>query len=351
MTEFEVIFVDVGQGDSTLVRLPGGSYLLVDVNRCPGSGIDMFKLLDDRLPKGRDGRGRLEYLAITHAHDDHITGMGDLYDRYDVGELWLPLQEVRKKIGDHFGEYQRVEKEHPDDLIYRPKGSRSPIRQLGARESVAVRCFSPPGWIDVDESLQEDEARRLVHENCMVLKLSFQGVSVMITGDSNLPCWQRIVGYYEGREDESGLEVLKTTILPASHHGSRTFFKDDKSDKPWLDALEAIDPETVIVSVGKNNRHDHPHSDAMNAYRDQVGNDMVLQTSEQGTMVLEVDADGTARLIEDQGPAFAEKYGWDDGGNGGPGGGGKPQRSTPPSAPPPGHERAPQAAPRRERYG
>lgn len=166
------------------------------------------------------------------------------------------------------------------------------------------------------------------------------------------------MGYYEGRGDEYGTAVLESTILHASHHGSRTFFKDDEDDEAWLDALKAIDPETVIVSVGEDNRHGHPHEDAMEPYVNQVGADSVLLTSKKGTVLLEVDADGTASLIEDQGSSFVEKYGWDEDGDGdggeggdGPGGGGKRQRSIPPAAPPPGYEKAPQTAPRRERYG
>jgi glyoxylase-like metal-dependent hydrolase (beta-lactamase superfamily II) len=79
MADFEVTFVDVGHGDATLIKIPGDQYVLVDVYRCPGEGIDVFKLLDDVLPDGDDGRKRLDVLAITHAHDDHIAGIGDLY--------------------------------------------------------------------------------------------------------------------------------------------------------------------------------------------------------------------------------------------------------------------------------
>ena len=50
MAEFEVTFVDVGHGDATLIKLPGGQYALVDVYRCADNGIDLFKLLDDVLP-------------------------------------------------------------------------------------------------------------------------------------------------------------------------------------------------------------------------------------------------------------------------------------------------------------
>jgi len=90
-----------------------------------------------------------------------------------------------------------------------------------------------------------------VHENCVVLKFSYAGYSVMLTGDSNKPCWERVVGYYEGREDETGVEVLKAQNLHASHHGSRTFVKDAKDDpEPYLEAFELIDSEDVIISVG-----------------------------------------------------------------------------------------------------
>jgi Integrase core domain len=64
MADFEVTFVDVGHGDATLIKMPGARYMLVDVYRCPGQGIDLFKLLDDVLPEGDDGRKRLDVLVI-----------------------------------------------------------------------------------------------------------------------------------------------------------------------------------------------------------------------------------------------------------------------------------------------
>jgi beta-lactamase superfamily II metal-dependent hydrolase len=317
MAEFEATFIDVGQGDCTLIRLPDGEYMLVDIYRCPDHGIDVFKLLDSVLPDSGDGRKRLKYLVITHAHDDHITGIGDLYDRYAIEWLWVPQHEDRKQIASHFADYQRVVEEHPEDKVLRPQGSRTPLNEkhevydLG--EEITVRCFSPPGYIEIDESLTEEEAKQKVHENCLVLKIDYRGASVMITGDSNLACWKRIVGYYEGRtDDETGEEVLEATVLHASHHGSRTFFKEgDVDSDPWGDALELINPDAVIVSVGENNRHDHPHEDMMRAYRNQVGEDDVYETRQTGTVILEVEDDGVPRIRLDSG-RYVEDYGWDD---------------------------------------
>ena len=148
MADFEVVFANVGQGDCTLLRLPDGEFMLVDVYRCEGEGIDIFKLLDDVLPTGSDGKKRLKYLVVTHAHDDHITGIGDLYDRYDVEWLWVPQHEERKEIAENFGEYQRVVDEHPEDKVKRPQGSRTPLGDKDADydlgEDISVRCFVAP---------------------------------------------------------------------------------------------------------------------------------------------------------------------------------------------------------------
>ncbi|HSZ15343.1 MAG TPA: MBL fold metallo-hydrolase [Solirubrobacteraceae bacterium] len=316
MAEFEVIFVDVGQGDCTLVGLPDGEYMLVDVYRCPDHGIDVFKLLDDVLPDNGDGRKRLKYLVITHAHDDHITGIGDLYDRYAVEWLWVPQYEDRKQVAKNFGEYQRVLDEHPEEKIKQPEGSRTPLGEkdadLDLGEEITLRCFSPPGYIEIEKTLSAEDAKQLVHENCLVLKLAFEGTSVILTGDANLACWERILDYYEGRaEEQTGVEVLKADILHASHHGSRTFFKDgDENSEASLEPLETIAPDAVVISVGEDNRHGHPHADMLSAYVDQVTSEHVLQTKDDGTLVLRVTGKGSFALAADG--RYAEIYGWEE---------------------------------------
>jgi competence protein ComEC len=318
MADFEVICADVGQGDCTLIRLPDDEYMLVDIYRQEGEGIDIFKLLDDVLPDGEDGKKRLKYLVVTHAHDDHITGIGDLYDRFEVEWLWVPQHEERKKLAKNFEEYQRVVDDHPEERVKRPQGSRSPQGEkdpdLDIHEDISIRIFSPPGWIEIDESLSEEEAKELVHENCLVLRITYEGeTSVILTGDSDLACWKRVVDYYEGRDDsETGTEVLEAEILHASHHGSRTFFKDgDEKSEPWTEALELIGPDAVVVSVGDDNRHDHPHKDMMEAYRKEAGTDNVFETCQSGTVVVEVDSGSDYHLVLDPG-SYAEDYGWDD---------------------------------------
>lgn len=313
MADFEVIFADVGQGDCTLLKLPDDRYMLVDVYRCPGHGIDIFKLLEDVLPGGSDGQKKLDFLVITHAHDDHITGIGELYEKFEIEWLWVPQHEDRKQIATHFGEFQDVVDQHPEDKVLRPQGSRTPLNEkdkcydLG--DDMTVRCFSPPGYIKIDESQGEEEAKKLAHENCLVLKIEYADQAVILTGDSNSACWKRIADYYP---EQTEADILDAEVLHASHHGSRTFVKEGgKDSEAWLDALELISPAKVIVSVGEDNRHSHPHEDMMEIYRNEAGDDNVHETRLDGTLVFEVEDDGNGQLIADTG-TYRDEYGWDD---------------------------------------
>ncbi len=356
MARFEAIFLDVGQGDSTLIALPNGEYMLVDVCCAEGHGtVDTFKVLRDVLPQGSGGKPRLDYLIITHAHDDHIWGIGDLAEQFEIGEIWVPQYGTKKELSKNYEAFEKVVESKSDDAKVWQKGSRSPVAQLGGSGEVSVRCFSPPGYVDVEETLSEEDARRVVHENCGVYRLTYKGVSLLLAGDSNLQAWERIVGYYEDRTDENDLSGLKSQILHASHHGSRTFVMDDKGDDPWLNALDAIDPEAVVISVGEDNRHGHPHEDMVAIYDEKVGSENVLQTKDLGTIVLTVTGEGAYELGPDE--SYAERYGWDDDDDGGakkgsaPPSGSPPRTRQPPNVPPPGYEKTPQRPARRERYG
>jgi len=347
MTTLSATFLDVGVGDCTLITLPDGTHMLVDVYRCPQQGtVDVFKALREVLPTAASGKKRLEYLVITHAHDDHIWGIGDLADEFEIGQLWVPQYGTKKDLSTNYQAFVEVVENHPEEDRIWQKGSRTSVAEL-ADEAVTVRCFSPPGYIDVEEELDEDEQRKFVHEHCGVYRLTFAGTSIMLTGDSNLPAWKRIVGYYDDHQDDDGLAVLRAAVVHASHHGSRTFVKDSKNDEPWTDALDAIDPDHVVISVGADNTHEHPHEDMLAVYEDAAE---IHRTDQDATIVMTISDDGSYTIATDD--AYVTRYGWDDdesnqeAANTHARSGGR----IPPPPPPPGYETVPQRAPRRERY-
>lgn len=284
MADQELVFrfLNVGQGDATHIILPGGEHMLVDMNLDrKNGGIDVGSYLSDELPNGEE-RKRLDYLVNTHPHDDHIRGMGGLGNQFEIGELWHSGHERDLDEGENesYDKYRKLVEEMGDDAI-EVTASSDPWDVIG---DVTFHVFRPSSYVKDDEDMTEEERREAIHNECMVLKISYRGRAVMLTGDSNKAAWKSIVTHY----DKGGL--LDADVLHASHHGSRTFFRKNKDDDAYMDHLNTIDPDHVIISVGAENKHDHPHNDALNIY-DADGRN-VCRTDENLTVALTIDKRG-----------------------------------------------------------
>ena len=90
---------------------------------------------------------------------------------------------------------------------------------------------------------------------------------VLITGDSDKAAWSEHITDYHGKDDDNRIAA---SVLSASHHGSRTFFKEcEDDDDVYTTHLDRIDPSHVVVSAPDqaDSPHGHPHDDAMQLYR------------------------------------------------------------------------------------
>ena len=110
---------------------------------------------------------------------------------------------------------------------------------------------------------------------------------------------RRIVPYYS---DDSGRpNLLDSTFLHASHHGSYTFLKPKgkKDEDSYITSIEKIDPKITIISVGENNVHGHPDEDALELYKKHTFNKQVFMTKEHGTLHVEINEDGNYSIFTD----------------------------------------------------
>ncbi len=312
MKQLRIYFLNVGQGDSTYIEYTSGERvwrILVDCNLHRGYGIDVIRFLEDQIPKV-DGKRTLDCLIVTHPHKDHITGLGAL-EALSIGELWDSGHVPEDPETDHYKSYEKL-KEKNKAALKEWKMSRTPMPICGGELSAHV--FSPSRFIKDDEEMTETERREAIHEECMVVKLAFGDFSLLLTGDSNRRAWERIAGY-----EEYGAAVLGSAILHASHHGSRTFFKNAEEDEPYTAAIETIRPTHLVISVSDPSPHDHPHPDAMEIYREYVKEENIWETP-KGTIICVVGEDGSYTIDYEDG-SIQGRYGLpeddDDGGGGG----------------------------------
>jgi competence protein ComEC len=299
----------VGQGDSSVVLVKEGNLyktVLIDINRDNegNNGINVPKLMKDLLA---DQDGRLDLFVNTHPHRDHLDDITELSKAVDINEIWesghVPGEDDKASYDELQAVIKKVKKKHGDDAVTEMLGSRSPI-SFGEAE---IYVLSPAEHVK-DEIADEDEAgrRRRIHEHCAVLRFGKDSTWAMFAGDADRTAWEvHITDYHKKR--------LPSQILNASHHGSRTFFKDGEDDEPYTTALAAINPTYVVVSAPKQSesRHDHPHDDAMELYEGQVGKDNVLHTgANRESYICDIFTDGNYEVRADT--TLVDEYGRDN---------------------------------------
>jgi competence protein ComEC len=325
-----VAMLYVGQGDSSIVLVrDGNSYktLVVDINRDKegNNGISVPKLMKDLLV---DQKGKLDVFVNTHPHNDHLDDITELSEAVDINAVWhsghVPGKEHRESYDELQAVIKKVRKKHGDQAEVELDGSRSAIK-IGDAE---YHVLAPAAHVkdDIAGETPEDRYRR-IHEQCAVLKFGKAQTWIMLTGDADRDAWEKhITNYHKDR--------LSAQVLSAAHHGSRTFFRYDEDDDPYLHALETIAPDYVIISAPKSSEspHEHPHDDAVGYYEDEVGAENVLHTgANRESYICDIFADGTYEVRTDT--KLVDAYGSDnddgddeDGGSergkGGQGGGG-----------------------------
>jgi len=224
----ELHFINVGQGDSTLVVGPTGETMLVDTGDFRDDGEYVLDYLDSR------GIDRIDYLVSTHADADHIGGNAAVIERFEtegdgVGAVYDPGVTASTATYDRY--LDAVER-HDVPLYRTATGDEVPLGGV----TVSVLAPPRPPLADGDRN-----------DNSVVLRLSFGETSVLLPGDA-------------GRVEEPYLvdthgRTLDVTLLKAGHHGS------DSSTSAGL--LDATTPKAVVVSSAYDSRYGHPHEEVL----------------------------------------------------------------------------------------
>ncbi len=326
-----VVFLYVGQGSSILVLFrKDNNYrsILVDSNLDRGArGIDVPRLMKDLL-----GEMSLYAFVNTHPHDDHLCGIKELDEAVTISQVWHSNHKPSKKHGARYDDLLAIIKRLDTSNVREILGSNK-SEKLGDAD---LHFFAPATHVndDVNES-KPDERYARIHENCTVMKVGYLSQGVLITGDADLVAFREHITHYHR-------DRLGAYVLDASHHGSRSFFVEEEGDDPYLDHIDAISPQFVIISAPKQSesRHDHPHDFAVRQYEKYAK--VLHMGPKRESFICDILDDGTANdPLSDEGK-LSKAYGLGDGNkdggdDGGGGSGGKREDHGPfvkPSGPP-----------------
>ena len=302
----EIFVPNTGQGDCTFIKFPNGKNMLVDINKTDVD-VDIIEFLRTKIPKKKHDDidktcRRLNCFVNTHPHEDHLKGVADLNtDEFYIDIIWesghrLYVPADQKDEYKHYYDFLAlVAKLKRRNAVTKLRARRAPKTYIG---STMVYAFAPSSYV-VDSKSRED-----IHNQCAVLRIEYMGNSILLTGDSNRDSWEnRIVPQYSDDKIENGKRMenlLKSTVLHASHHGSKYFFVKPNDDKDkYKRAMDKINPSFTVISVGAGNKHGHPHRIAMNIYRDKTRYGRVWTTKDNKSMYFAFKNDGKVEYKKD----------------------------------------------------
>ncbi len=238
--------LDVGQGDSILIRTPQQQKILIDA----GAGAGVLSALGKEL--GYLER-RIDLIVLTHPDADHIGGFSDVLKKYTVGGVLLTGVQHDTYI------YTTVLNEITEQGI--------PVYLVNAKTDFNLGAGVLLDFVWPTEVVA---GRQVADTNTtsLVARLTYGATSLLLTGDAE-------------RTAEAALlrspANLQSNLLKLGHHGSNS--------SSSADFLAAVQSKVALISAGADNRYGHPHEEVLERVADQ----QILSTAESGTLTFVSD--------------------------------------------------------------
>ena len=239
-TDLKVYFFDVGQADSILIT-NNGHNMLIDAGNNE-DGPKLVKYIKEDL-----GITEFDYLIGTHPHEDHIGGLDDIINNFDIKKIYLPdITTTTKTFEDVL------------DAIS-SKELTITIPKIGETFKLGEADFTV---------LYTGTNSSDLNSTSIIIKMIFGNYSYLFTGDTTSEIEKLILK-----------ENIDVDVLKVAHHGSEY--------SSSLEFLQKVTPSYAIISVGKNNSYNHPSTTTINRLKKYTNN--IYLTSELGTILLTSD--------------------------------------------------------------
>ncbi len=225
-----ISFIDVGQGDSTLIETQAGKVIIIDGGGSDtydiGKNVLMPYLLNKRIRK-------IDYMFISHFDTDHVGGLFYIMENLKVQNII---------IGKQFDDTENLRKFLE---IANKKRINVNIVSKGSRINIEKDLYFDVIWPDSGEKVSENS----INNNAMVCKMNYNNFSVLFTGDIEEKAENILTLKYKNTD------YLNSTVLKVGHHGS-----DSSSIQEFLDLVK---PKIALIGVGLNNKYGHPDNQVL----------------------------------------------------------------------------------------
>lgn len=239
-TDLQIYFFDVGQADSILITNNGHNMLIDAGNN--NDGEKLVKYIKEL------GITKFDYVVGTHPHEDHIGGMDNIINSFDIDKVFLP------------------------NAITTTKTFEDVIEAIEKKDNLGITVPTIGDTFNLGEAKFEvmyvGENTSDLNDTSIVLKMTFGNYSYLFMGDASTNVEKELLN-----------KDIDITVLKVGHHGSRTSTSEE--------FLEKTTPDYAIISVGKNNTYNHPSEETIQQLKKYT--DKIYRTDELGTILLKSD--------------------------------------------------------------
>lgn len=251
----KIYFIDVGQGDSTLIITPKGKNILIDGGEGNSEKYDIGKkvLLPYLLDRGII---KIDYLIVSHMDSDHVGGLIYIIENLKIGKIFIGIQ---SESSYQLEELLKIAQNKNIEVVVLKSGMKIDIEK-----DIYINIL----WPDANNLINENK----LNNNSLVFKFVYKNFSLLFTGDIEEIAEKEILKKYE-----NNLKILSSNILKVAHHGSKT--------SSSLEFLEKIKPQIALIGVGKENNFGHPNKEILerlknmniNIYRTDVSGEIEIK--------------------------------------------------------------------------
>lgn len=212
----KIYFIDVGQGDSTLIVTPKNKKILIDGGEGKTNVLFQY-LLDRRINK-------IDYIIISHFDSDHCNGLIEIIEKMRVENIVMSKQSKESE------EYKKILE------IIKQKNIK--VSSVKAEDKIIIEKNLYTKILNPAEKFEFQD----LNNNAIVAKLVYKNFSMLFTGD---------IEKVEENLAKKYKNELKSTILKVAHHGSKTSTSEE--------FLKYVEPQIALIGVGENNKFGHPN--------------------------------------------------------------------------------------------
>lgn len=254
-----VTFLDVGQGDASVIEFPDGKVMIIDGGGLLGD-LDLGRAVVAPYLWER-GIRKIDYLVSTHPQLDHMGGLNYLIERFRIGEVWTN------------GVFRETEFYRRFDYLIQTKGLTVQNPKRGVETAITEDCRTL--ILNPDDREIADN----LNNSSIVLRISCNKISFLFPGDIEREAERDLV--------ESG-NIIQEDIIKVPHHGSKGSLDHD--------FISQVKPKIAVISSGRYNPYGHPRAEVIETYK------------EMGSEVLRTDMDGAISIRKTEDAFRSRKY-------------------------------------------